>query len=55
VALYADLRRDPLRLRRLGPVRGATGLQAAVPFSEAAMAEAEEEADAADGDGSGTK
>ncbi|WP_461190012.1 BCCT family transporter [Arthrobacter sp. Z4-13] len=57
VALYADLRRDPLRQRRLGPVRGATGLQAAVPFSEAAMAEAkaEEDADAADDDGSGTK
>ncbi|ASN37712.1 choline transporter [Arthrobacter sp. 7749] len=43
VALYADLRRDPLRQRRPGPVRGATGLQAAVPFSEAAMAEAEAE------------
>jgi choline/carnitine/betaine transport len=57
VALYADLRRDPLRQRRLGPVRGATGLQAAVPFSEAAMAEAkaEEDPDAADDDGSGTK
>jgi choline-glycine betaine transporter len=59
VALYADLRRDPLRQRRLGPVRGATGLQAAVPFSEAAMAEAEAEAgedgDAADDDESGTK
>lgn len=45
VALYADLRRDPLRQRRLGPVRGATGLQAAVPFSEAAMAEAEADAE----------
>jgi choline-glycine betaine transporter len=56
VALYADLRRDPLRQRRPGPVRGATGLQASVPFSEAAMAEAEAEegADPAD-DGSGTK
>lgn len=39
VALYADLRRDPLRQRRLGPVRGVLTPPDEVPFSEAAMAE----------------
>ncbi|WP_323959929.1 BCCT family transporter [Arthrobacter sp. JZ12] len=34
VALYADLRRDPLRLRSLGPVRGAATVPATVPFKE---------------------
>ena len=34
VALYADLRRDPLRQRRMGPVRGATEVQTTVPFTE---------------------
>lgn len=34
VALYADLRRDPLRLRTSGPVRGAATVPAAVPFKE---------------------
>ncbi|MET1043938.1 MAG: BCCT family transporter [Microbacteriaceae bacterium] len=33
VALYVDLRRDPLRRRRLGPVRPATEVQANVPFT----------------------
>lgn len=34
-ALYADLRRDPLRLRTSGPVRGAATVPATVPFKEA--------------------
>ena len=35
VALYADLRRDPLRQRRLGPVRGHVPLdRMRVPFAE---------------------
>lgn len=33
VALYADLRRDPLRKRRQGPVRGAVEVPAMVPFA----------------------
>ncbi|WP_166870928.1 BCCT family transporter [Salinibacterium sp. ZJ450] len=33
VSLYVDLRRDPLRRRRLGPVRSATEVQANVPFT----------------------
>jgi choline/carnitine/betaine transport len=42
VALYADLRRDPLRGRRPVPVRSAPAVPEAVPFSQAAMAEAED-------------
>lgn len=42
VALYADLRRDPLRERRPVPVRSAPAVPEAVPFSQAAMAEAED-------------
>ena len=34
VAFYADLRRDPLRQRRLGPVRGTSETQTTVPFTE---------------------
>jgi choline/carnitine/betaine transport len=33
-ALYADLRRDPLRQRRAGPVRGTAEAVATVPFTE---------------------
>ena len=33
VALYVDLRRDPLRRRRLGPVRGAVALPPTAPFA----------------------
>ena len=33
VALYVDLRRDPLRQRRLGPVRGAVSVPSNVPFA----------------------
>ncbi|GAB3524948.1 BCCT family transporter [Arthrobacter monumenti] len=47
VALYMDLRRDPLRKRRLGPVRGISSTPDQVPFSEAAMAE---EAERSNGD-----
>ncbi|GAB3250016.1 BCCT family transporter [Arthrobacter pigmenti] len=39
VALYVDLRRDPLRQRRLGAYRGVSSTPEQVPFSEAAMAE----------------
>ncbi|GAA1336243.1 BCCT family transporter [Arthrobacter roseus] len=39
VALYVDLRRDPLRQRRSGPVRGAAIAPRTVPFSEQALAE----------------
>ncbi len=34
VALYMDLRRDPLRQRRIGPVRGAVTVPSTVPFAE---------------------
>ncbi|MFD1506881.1 BCCT family transporter [Georgenia yuyongxinii] len=34
VALYVDLRRDPLRRRRPGPVRSATVVPTEVPFAE---------------------
>ncbi|MEX1079543.1 MAG: BCCT family transporter [Homoserinimonas sp.] len=34
VALYADLRRDPLRQRRIGPVRGTADTTSTVPFTE---------------------
>jgi choline/carnitine/betaine transport len=34
VSLYVDLRRDPLRQRRLGPVRGAVAVPSTVPFAE---------------------
>jgi choline/carnitine/betaine transport len=34
VALYADLRRDPLRQRRAGPVRGTAEPLSTVPFTE---------------------
>ncbi|AUI50257.1 BCCT family transporter [Arthrobacter crystallopoietes] len=34
VALYADLRKDPLRQRRMGPVRGATAVPSTVPFAQ---------------------
>ena len=34
VALYADLRRDPLRQRRAGPVRGTSETATTVPFTE---------------------
>ena len=34
VALYADLRHDPLRQRRAGPVRGAAEPLSTVPFTE---------------------
>ncbi|MHA6695326.1 BCCT family transporter [Homoserinimonas sp. A520] len=34
LALYADLRRDPLRQRRAGPVRGASETLSTVPFTE---------------------
>lgn len=33
VALYVDLRRDPLRKRRQGPVRGAVEVPSTVPFA----------------------
>ena len=42
VAMYVDLRRDPLRKRAREPVRGATHTASAVPFSD----EAEETSDA---------
>ncbi len=46
VALYVDLRRDPLRQRRSGPVRGAATAPRMVPFSEQAMAEDNDAPDA---------
>jgi choline/carnitine/betaine transport len=33
VSLYVDLRRDPLRQRRMGPVRGAVAVPSTVPFA----------------------
>ncbi|TJY69086.1 BCCT family transporter [Arthrobacter sp. CAU 1506] len=33
VSLYVDLRRDPLRQRRMGPVRGAVSVPSNVPFA----------------------
>jgi choline-glycine betaine transporter len=45
VALYADLRKDPLRQRRLGPVRGTSEAPTTVPFTE--PIDIQEEADAA--------
>ncbi|MFB0833158.1 BCCT family transporter [Arthrobacter halodurans] len=33
VSLYADLRRDPLRQRRMGPVRGAVAVPDTAPFA----------------------
>ena len=38
VSLYVDLRRDPLRQRTSGPVRGAATVQSTVPFREPAPA-----------------
>lgn len=35
VSLYVDLKRDPLRQRRVGPVRGHVPVQASAPFSDA--------------------
>ncbi len=34
VSLYVDLRRDPMRQRRLGPVRGSSERQGTVPFTQ---------------------
>ncbi|HET7415934.1 MAG TPA: BCCT family transporter [Arthrobacter sp.] len=55
IALYMDLRKDPLRKRRLGPVRGVSSTPGQVPFSEAAMAEEAEHANGDHDNGSKTE
>jgi choline/carnitine/betaine transport len=41
VSLYADLRRDPMRRRRLGPVRGSAEVTGTVPFTQPVVVEDE--------------
>ena len=41
VSLYVDLRRDPLRQRRMGPVRGAVSVPTTAPFAVPTTSEIE--------------
>jgi choline/carnitine/betaine transport len=55
VALYVDLRKDPLRQRRLGPVRGAVAVPTTVPFAEPVDGDGGEAGEPDDGRSGGPK